>query len=182
MSTQYQLQAPHQDFEHEWTGIQILMLRDAAKAFRTNKLDLGSHVLEIVGQPPTTFYLLYSGGSFSKAATRHAGLKGTGALLNREEIGHLAIRSSTFDRLARITVRNLDAVERALEKMHSSLENPIDLNEYRVYLEQDGKRTTITFLARDHKQGSRGDTGTVPGFEVELNSESLLVLRSNFIR
>ena len=60
-------------------------------------------------------------------------------------------------------------------------EHKLDLNEYNIEVIEEGASVIIIFSDKERIVGSRGSTGKI-GFEVELNSKNLQVIRSNFIR
>ena len=57
----------------------------------------------------------------------------------------------------------------------------LDLKEYKIEVIGEGSSIIVIFSDKERIVGSRGSTGKL-GFEVELNSNDLQVIRSNFIR
>jgi hypothetical protein len=59
--------------------------------------------------------------------------------------------------------------------------NP-DLNQYKMSVVRERESVVVVFTDRHGETGARGNPGKLAGFEVELRSQDLAVLRSNFIR
>lgn len=58
----------------------------------------------------------------------------------------------------------------------------LDLVHYKSTLVRDGESLVVIFTDKDGRAGGRGNSGTRPGFEVQMDARDLRVIRSNFIR
>ena len=57
-----------------------------------------------------------------------------------------------------------------------------DLSPYKIELIREKMSYTVIFVDKDGEGGGLGAPGSRPGFEVELDTRDLRVIRSNFIR
>jgi hypothetical protein len=59
--------------------------------------------------------------------------------------------------------------------------NP-DLSQYKISVVRQANSVVVIFSDKNAQPGERGSSGGQPGFEVELDANTLRVLRSNFVR
>ena len=58
----------------------------------------------------------------------------------------------------------------------------LNLDKYIVSVVEQGDSVTVALTSTDSVEGARGNSGSYPGFVVEINKRDLKVVRSNYIR
>ena len=101
------------------------------------------------------------------------------ALLNAPELDRLSSAPARVQVLDTIQVDSLPAITTAVEVFRS---RNLELQAYRITLLSEGGSRVVAFADKDTRPGGRGSTGGRPGFEVEMSSRDLSVLRSSFVR
>lgn len=89
------------------------------------------------------------------------------------EIGPISVKDT-------LSGKSFLAIQKAAtEFMHRQ---KVDLTKYNITLLQEGEMWVVIFKGKEIAPGTFGHIPSSPGFEVELNSHDLTVLRSNFVR
>ena len=68
------------------------------------------------------------------------------------------------------------AAEPEFQKRH------LDLNKYIVLVAEQDDSVIVALRSPDATKEARGNTGTLPGYEVEIRKKDLSIVRSNYVR
>jgi hypothetical protein len=58
----------------------------------------------------------------------------------------------------------------------------LDVDKYTVSVAEQSESVTVGLTSLDSVLGARGNTGTYPGYVVEIRKKDLKIVRSNYIR
>jgi hypothetical protein len=58
----------------------------------------------------------------------------------------------------------------------------LDFDNYTVSVVEENDSVTVTLTSSDSVKGTRGSSGTYPGFTVEISKKDMKVVRANYIR
>lgn len=58
----------------------------------------------------------------------------------------------------------------------------LELDKYTISVIEQEQSVIVVLTSPDAVEGARGSSGTYPGFEVEISTKDLKVVRSNYVR
>jgi hypothetical protein len=166
----------------EIRGSSFLAIQSAITALRRGSPDLAQTTIEVVRDGDSQIVILddqsVPSGPHGISALRLE----PRAQLSAPDVVALRSRIAQTQLLDRIQGHNFRAIEVAMQEFRARY-SP-DLDDYNIKVlrkGESGDSLVVIILDKVRPRGSRGSVGE-PGFEVELNSRDLRVLRANFIR
>jgi hypothetical protein len=160
-------------------GSSYQAIQGAVAVFRRHGLDLARYGIEVVRDGDSDVVVFTEKGGKDDAHKRLGVQGGTNRELTREQLETLLSRkhrAASSDKIQGSSFPVIQAATAVFSKRLSGLEH------YGITLVRQGTSLVVVFQDRDTKPGGRGNTGSRSGFEVELDSRDMKVLRSNFVR
>lgn len=115
-------------------------------------------------------------------ATKSVGVRvGTETELNASELAAISARFDRIEKVETVRVSSLLAI-RVSETSFRKQMPDVNLKQYKIQVVREGTSVIVILTAKDLVPGTRGANQKCPGFEVELKSSDLSVLRANFTR
>lgn len=166
------MQTPHVQQQDAIQGSSLLEVRAALQSAQVRDRNVTGYGIRVLREPNTKTIVVFTP--------------------KEDESGAIAIRDNTLLPAAELPA--ILATAKQTDSLHAGNLAPIlaaasvveqrklGLDGYRVALLRSGTSYVVTFTDKDAQPGGRGSPGKRLGFEVELSTIDLHVIRSNFIR
>lgn len=159
-------------------GSSGLAIREALSILETHMTDLSRYDIEVL-QDPRSSVVLFFGKSGMKQKFEHIGARlEPPSVLSSTEIGHLMVAADSIRVLDRLDGGNFIAI---LMGMAEFEKHSVNLNKYKIELMKEGKFDFVVFSDKNQLEGVKGSIGEL-GFEVQIETDDVTVVRSNFVR
>ena len=160
-------------------GSRYPAIQSAVSVFRRHGLDLARYGIEVFRDGDSEVVVFTQKGGKDEAHQRLGIQAGSNRELTHEQLDVLLSKNhlpAPSDKILGSSFPPIQAATAVFSKRLSGLEH------YGIKLVRQGTSLIVVFQDKDAKPGGRGNRGSRLGFEVELDSRDLKVLRSNFVR
>jgi len=158
-------------------GTSFSAIDSAVEVLKQRKLDLSNFRITVVGEAKSVIVVFNVAGAETGLQEQIA--VSSGIQLSVAEIANLS-KTSGSKVLDTIHGRSYYAIAAAMAPFHK---RGLDLAFYTISVMREGNSLYVSFVDKEATQRKvRGNPGKRPGFEVELATHDLHVVRSSFIR
>jgi hypothetical protein len=159
-------------------GTSFVVVESAMGPFERHKLDLAQYKILVMRQDDATL-VAFTDKDGNPASRRSIGVReGSG-----EELSPKLLEALLSDKdkkvLDAIQGAHFAAIKAAVKVFRRRIPN---LAPYKIEVVREGSSLVVIFTDKEGNSDDRGNPGTRPGFEVEIDSRDMSVLRSNFVR
>lgn len=165
----------------EISGAHYQTIQKSLKVFETHKLDLLQFDVRLVNEASTDYLVLSETGEKKAHPRIFAAKTGSRITLGADDAAKFATKSSDRNELAKISGKNLRAIQAATGSFTSRTPHA-DLAQYKIQVIEDGKWLVVTFANKHREPGARGHIPGRPSAEVTVDPSDFAVEQFNFIR